>query len=845
MPDRSQSSFQRLATWGIPFILSASLSAQCVPQWRPGDATPGPIQNGTSHSVRAMTMWDSDGSGPATPLLVLGGTFSIPGIGATHLATFEPTTHRWGAFPTQPNDAVTALAVMPDGALVIGGSFTAIGQTAARNVARWDGTSWSSLAGGLTIGGTLFSGVTAMQAAPNGDLFVAGSFTSAGGIAAQNIARWDGSRWWPLGSGVQGVTCMTFRANGRLAIGGWFVFAGGVFAPRIAEWDGTAWTAFGTGMDWEVRAVVAMPNGDLVASGFFAFAGGVPVQNIARWDGSAWHAMNGVDGRPQTLHVLPNGDLLAGGIDTVLAGTVLGVARWDGAQWTPYATLIEGHVFAMATAPNGDLFVGGDLYGAGSVPVNMVGRFDGSSWHALALGLDDAVRGFTTLPNGDLVAVGSFRRAAGVAVDHVGRYDGQGWSAFGTWNSSFPRPTNPTCALHHPQHGLLVGNSDSLGVRRWDGALWRPFGATLWSGIEVLAMLPDQQVVAAGTLQVSGSIRYLVRWDGSAWSRFGDGLDAPVHAVLVRGNGELVVGGEFASSGPTPVARVARWDGSAWQPLGAGFDGTVRALAELPNGDLIAGGDFSASGATGTSRVATWNGTSWRPLGTGLAGPASRTSARALLALPNGDLLAGGSFTMAGGNVANSLARWDGAAWHEVVGGIEGTVLALAMDARGEVVVGGEFVRAGGQESAHLARLQSPCAASVAAYGTPCAGALGPVELVAATLPWLGATATTRCYGAAPNALAVDVFGFQAPQIPLVQVHPLGAPGCLLLASGDSLRLRLAAVGVEADALQVPDDPALLGVRVHQQVLLGEYDANHAFTRLTGSNGLLWVVGDF
>jgi trimeric autotransporter adhesin len=831
-----------LAPW---FALIVPALAQCVPQWLAGDSVPGPIQDGSSYTVRAMTLWDPDGSGPEMPLLVLGGTFSIPGIGATHLATFDPTTHRWGAFAEQPNDSVTAIAVMPNGDLAIGGYFTAVGQSAAGRVARWNGTSWTTLAGGLAMAGTLYANVTAMQAMPNGDLIVAGGFTSAGGVAAQGIARWDGSLWSPLGTGVQGVTSMALRANGHLLVGGTFAAAGGVFAPRIAEWNGNSWAALSTGMDWEVYAIVEMPNGDVVASGFFALAGGVPVQNIARWDGSTWHAMNGVDGRPRSLHLLPNGDLLAGSVETVPAGPVLGVARWDGTQWTPHAMLITGHVSSMVSAPNGDLFVGGDLTKVGSTPVNMVARWDGATWHPLTLGLDDAVRGFTNLPNGDLVAIGSFRHAVGAVVDHVGRYDGQGWSAIGTWSATNPRPTFPTCALYHPQHGLLVGNSDGLGVRRWDGTVWQPFGSNVWSGIEVLAMLPDQQVVAAGTLQLGPTARYIVRWNGSIWTAFGNGLDAPVHAVLVRGNGDLIAGGEFTASGATATARVARWDGSAWQPLGAGFDGTVRSLAESPNGELIAGGDFTSSGGTGTNGVARWNGTSWQPLGGGLVGGAAVASARALLPLANGDLLVGGSFATAGGTLVNNLARWDGTAWHEVDRGIEGTVFALTMDRRGDVMVGGDFVRVGGQESAYLARLRSPCAASAAVYGMPCSGALGPVELVADTLPWLGGTARSTCYGASPNALALDLFGCQSTQIPLFQLHPLGAPGCLLLTSVDAFRLRIPAASVGAPALLVPPVPSLLGLSVHQQVLLAEYDGSQRFTRLTGSNGLRWTVGDF
>jgi len=79
----------------------------------------------------------------------------------------------------------------------------------------------------------------------------------------------------------------------------------------------------------------------------------------------------------------------------------------------------------------------------------------------------------------------------------------------------------------------------------------------------------------------------------------------------------------------------------------------VRALAVLPSGDLVAGGSFTTAGGVSASRIARWNGTAWSPLGTGM-----NSTVWALAALPSGDLVAGGQFTNAGGNVSAYFARW-------------------------------------------------------------------------------------------------------------------------------------------------------------------------------------------
>jgi len=99
--------------------------------------------------------------------------------------------------------------------------------------------------------------------------------------------------------------------------------------------------------------------------------------------------------------------------------------------------------------------------------------------------------------------------------------------------------------------------------------------------------------------------------------------------------------------------NIARWNGTAWSPLGTGMNNWVLALAVLPNGDLVAGGRFTTAGGVSAIRIARWNGAAWSPLGTGM-----NSEVRALAVLPSGDLVAGGWFTTAGGNPSAYFARW-------------------------------------------------------------------------------------------------------------------------------------------------------------------------------------------
>ena len=66
-------------------------------------------------------------------------------------------------------------------------------------------------------------------------LFVGGTYTTAGGGAAKNIAKWDGSSWGALGSGVGDplVFALTVFDDG----GGAALYAGGEFTTAIDSGD--------------------------------------------------------------------------------------------------------------------------------------------------------------------------------------------------------------------------------------------------------------------------------------------------------------------------------------------------------------------------------------------------------------------------------------------------------------------------------------------------------------------------------------------------------------------------------------------------------------------------------
>jgi hypothetical protein len=272
---------------------------------------------------------------------------------------------QWHPMGAGLNGRVVALLLLPDGTLLAGGAFTMSGSAAVPYLAGWNGTSWAALDPSLN------GAVSDLRLLPGGDVLVTGSFTIAGGAPAANIVRWNGSQWFPIGNGIGLVggggvipwmETATILPAGDLVAAGNFLSIGGVPANRIARWDGSQWHAMGSGMDGRVFDLAVMANGDLIAAGSFVTAGGQTVNRIARWRGGQWQAMgSGMNQHVKSLLPLSGVELLAGGtFDTAGGQPTRQIARWDGEQWqTIVPNWFTMGIEAMALQSDGLVFLAG------------------------------------------------------------------------------------------------------------------------------------------------------------------------------------------------------------------------------------------------------------------------------------------------------------------------------------------------------------------------------------------------------------------------------------------------------------------------------------------------------
>ncbi len=359
----------------------------------------------------------------------------------------------------------------------------------------------------------------------NGDLIVGGKFTGAGGVAANHIARWDGTSWTPLGAGVNGKVNALAIYNGSLVAAGEFTTAGGLEVNFIAQWDGTAWNDELGGVGSTVTSL-AIYGDELYAGGYFLEADNTPVNYIAKRDTSGWVSVGGGMGGSQgqvmalTVH---NGELYAGGFFTTAGGQSANhIAKWNGTSWSALGTGISNIVYTLSEY-NGNLIAGGLFLSAGGVPANHIASWNGTSWSALGGGMGGIFYQYVfalAVYNGHLIAGGYFTTSEGLPTNGMASWDGTSWSGMG---GGLFYPGNVygahTFCLYGPD--LVVGGlfSNAGSVNASHIALWSEPMTPAANNIQNV-VIPDGTIScynATQTITVAGgATTFLVEYGGNA-----------------------------------------------------------------------------------------------------------------------------------------------------------------------------------------------------------------------------------------------------------------------------------------------------------------------------------------
>lgn len=377
------------------FLLGGIAQAQNITSFNPD-------LNGTVQSLVIQT----DGK------LLAGGFFTQIGTQQPqpyqHLVRINPDGTADASFNNpRADDVVFALALQSDGKILVGGQFYHIGSgvSYARRalLARLnaDGTLDTSFTPPEISG----SSVAAIALQPNGQVLVGGNFFLLDGSPCRNLARLNTDGTWDTSFGNLGdpvannaVNTLAIQPNGQILVGGEFTQIGSDTPPppirnRIARLNanGTLDATFGDVGDTEgpVNAIALQADGKVVIGGDFDMTNGNRQNFLARLNsdgGSDASYMNAqTDLTVSALALQPDGKLVAGGSFTSI-GPFMGntQSRQGIVRLHPNGLLdisfpdlgANFNVNAIAIGRDNRLFVGGAFTSIGSQGRNHLAQLD-------------------------------------------------------------------------------------------------------------------------------------------------------------------------------------------------------------------------------------------------------------------------------------------------------------------------------------------------------------------------------------------------------------------------------------------------------------------------------------
>ncbi|HEY2343093.1 MAG TPA: delta-60 repeat domain-containing protein, partial [Chthoniobacteraceae bacterium] len=432
--------------------------------------------------------------------------------------------------------------------------------------------------------------VSAIAVQPDGNIIIAGLFSSVGGVPRGNIARisQDGTLDPTFNPKTNGqVNCAALQPDGSIVIGGTFTSLqpNGASAPTTRNYvarihtDGSLDTTFNPNADNFVNCAAVQADGKIVLGGSFQFFGFTLRQCLARFnaDGSVDASFSPQpDSAVYSIIVRSDRELLVGGqfneFNSLGTGTPvtrhsLALLLSDGTVDTSFDPEPSGRVAALALQPNGQVILGGDFdhlqpKGGPKITqfniarVNADGSLDTTFAPTPGSGLDSLV----LQTNGQIVISGAF---------------------------TYVRPAGGS---NIPRNRIARLNSD--------GSVDSTFDPNANGEVDGVAFLPDGEVLIGGSFTslqpdgaanpTTGNFLALLNNDPATQS-----LTAPDATQI-----QWLRGG--ASPEITSVLFERSPDGENWFPLGAGTQitggwqltgldlsglrGTILALAQAPGG---------------------------------------------------------------------------------------------------------------------------------------------------------------------------------------------------------------------------------------------------------------------
>jgi uncharacterized delta-60 repeat protein len=635
---------------------------------------------------------------------------------------------------TGTNESVNAIAIQPDGKIIIGGFFTTYNKVPRSYIAR------------LNVDGSLDTSFNAdlnnvvyeIVVQPDGNVLVGGEFTSVNGTIVNNIVRLnsDGSldAAFNLLNGEVGnpVRAIAIQSDGKIMVGGETLGGGSRRSFLRLNSNGSTDSSFniGAGFNGKVNEIRIQQDGKYLAGGSFnGFNGATAPNNVARinMDGTldtgfvsglaAFDTVNKIAVQTDGKFFLVGNFTSFGSVITRGIVRVNTTGTLDPSFNTGGGVDITNPISSVDVLADGKVLLSGffgsyaNAIHSGIVKINLDGAPDGS--FAPRLGNVGMITDMVVDAGDRIMVVGDFSFINGVPREKIARLLPNGFidpsfdpeiGVDGDINSVFAQSN---------QKILIAGNftsfngmaRDNIARLNFNGSLDTTFDSGLmdeFGFVDDIAETSNGKIVVGGSFgSINGTARNFLAQlnsNGSVDPDFSHPIvDGRVRTILPQSNGKLYVGGAVFTIGPNTsfMKGLVRLNANGTLDdtfvIGTGVDGTVFTLGQQADGKLILGGGFLSYNGTNRRSIARINGngsldTSFNP-GGGALGQVNELAVDF-----RGRIFAGGNFQIFDGIPVGNLVRLRSNGSFDqrfpVGSGSNSRVTAIAIQAFSSILVG-------------------------------------------------------------------------------------------------------------------------------------------------------------
>jgi uncharacterized delta-60 repeat protein len=642
--------------------------------------------------------------------------------------------------------------VQQDGKILIGGYFLSYNGTMKSNLLRLNEDGSLDQTFGLGMG--VDNPVYAIAVQPDGRILIGGYFTSYDGVPRTNIARLTREGYLDTtfnpGESTDGlIESIVLQPDGKILIGGHFIHYNGHERNYIARLntDGTVDETFRSPLDMTeggyVNTITLQSDGRILMGGIFLKEDRTAVIRIMRLnsDGSfdtTFSPKSYIDDTILSIAVQKDGRILIAGALSVYNYPIRNhIVRLnaDGGLDETFRNIGTDDwtslIYKIILQEDGHILVAGSFTSYGGQPRNRINRLneDGTNDPSFlpGTGADGEITLMTIDNNGRTLIGGDFRNYQGKRAVKIARLSREGLLDNSFNKSTGADRTISTMALQQDGKIIISGLSSYFGVARnsiarinSNGSLDNSFdpGTGADEHIDAVTIQQDGKILIGGSFtSFNGTSRnHIARLniDGSLDRAFNSSTDYTVSSITIQADGKILIGGSFTNVNGSVRNRIARLNANGtidagFNP-GNGANGGVAAICVQPDGKILIGGYFTSYNGVARSRVARLNAdgtldTGFTPSTSFLGGHTA-----AIILQPDGRVLIGGSlYSIHNPDFITVIRLNDNGGYDESFDagmGANGPVQTMALQGDGKVLLGGYFNWFNGLTRNYMIRLQ-------------------------------------------------------------------------------------------------------------------------------------------